>query len=114
MPETFPSIDPDRNSKKTVEHKIFRADFGDGYSQTAKDGINNVKRQWSLSFSGYPADLIDAITDFLDARGSNEAFYWTPPFEETQTLWKQVGKYDIGYPGGTAKSLTVTFEQVPL
>lgn len=114
MPETFPDISPDRNSKKTVANKINRADFGDGYSQTAPDGINNRVVKWSLSFANYPGDLIDNITLFLDSRAENESFYWTPPFEDTPTLWKQVGGYDLGFPGGSAKTLTVTFQQVPL
>lgn len=114
MTETFPSTEPDRNSKRTKEDKILRAEFGDGYTQTAADGINNTIVKWTLSFANYPGDLIDEITDFLDDRGSTESFNWTPPFEDSPSLWKQVGAYDVTYPGGSAKSLTVTLQQVPL
>lgn len=114
MPETFPAIEPDRNSKLVEEDRILRADFNDNYSQTAPDGINNTVIKWQLSFMNYPGAMIDQIVTFLKARKSSEAFYWTPPFEVTPTLWKQVGAREVTYPGGTAKSLTVMFQQVPL
>lgn len=114
MTTTFPDIAPDRNSTRTKEDKVLRADFGDGYAQTAPDGINNYTVKWDLSFANYPAEDVDAITNFLDARGSNESFYWTEPFSDTPTLWKQVGPYKVSYPAGLAKTLTVTIQQVPL
>lgn len=77
MPETFPSIQPTKARKK-IDPRERRVDFGDGYTQRSGDGINLNRDQWNLTFVSDVAD-IDTIETFLKARGSHEAFYWTPP-----------------------------------
>lgn len=69
------------------------AQFGDGYTQAAADGINNKSQSWTVSFRGIIeptcANIIAAneIMTFLDARGGWESFLWTPPASTVQ------GKY---------------------
>ena len=58
--------------------RFLSVSFGDGYQQRAADGINNVIRQWQLTFSSKQA-RIDEIRAFLDARAGAESFDWTPP-----------------------------------
>lgn len=66
--------------------KILKAQFGDGYSQRTKDGINNNPGVWNLSLDEKTDVEADAIMAFLDARGGAEAFYWTPPSSSTQVV----------------------------
>ncbi|MDR0259096.1 MAG: phage tail protein, partial [Comamonas sp.] len=77
MPETFtwcPRIEP----QGTVSHRVLSAKFGDGYEQTAADGINTAMQSWPLSFVGRAA-VIEPIKSFLDQHGSWQSFLWTPP-----------------------------------
>jgi phage-related protein len=57
---------------------VLKAQFGDGYQQRVADGINTLKRNWTLSFSK-KQDKIEPIRDFLRARAGVESFDWTPP-----------------------------------
>jgi phage-related protein len=68
---------PKIESAKETTYRVMRAQFGDGYRQQVKDGLNNAGRTWSLSFTGTAA-YIDAIEAFLDTRGG-EPFLWAPP-----------------------------------
>lgn len=66
------------------------AQFGDGYSQSAADGINPKSQSWSISFRGLKnpecANNVNAqaVMDFLDERGGWESFLWTPPGSTVQ------------------------------
>ena len=93
---TFPAILPDRASVKTVTPRVLRADFGDNYLQATPDGINPFTETWDLSFENYLETDITTITDFLDARGGYDPFFWTPPGETPLSpvkQWIQVEAY---------------------
>lgn len=62
----------------TTTPRVLKAQFGDGYSQVAADGINNVGESWPISVAGGTAD-VKPVKDFLDATQGVSAFYWTPP-----------------------------------
>lgn len=62
----------------TKQPRVLMTNFGDGYVQRAKDGINTVRAVYSLFFGRNNTDA-DAIIAFLDARGGSESFDWTPP-----------------------------------
>lgn len=66
-----------RTSGSTT-YRTRSAQFGDGYGQAVKDGINNVADEWDVSVQGSQAALAP-IRAFVDARGGAESFYWTPP-----------------------------------
>jgi len=107
MPETFtwcPIIEP--TGTGTLRNKS--AQFGDGYKQTAADGINNHSENWPLTFRGNGA-FIKPIKDFLIARGGNQSFYWTPPLGEL-SLWR-CETYGVTPLGAEMYTLTATFEQ---
>lgn len=112
MPTTFPSINIGQKSKRKRSDRLLVADFGDGYGQTAPDGINTVVEEWSLSFDDYPLADIKTITDFLDGLGSAKSFYWTPQDETVAKLWRAPDGYDVSYGGPTTRSLNVTIKRV--
>jgi len=61
------------------EHfRVLTAQFGDGYKQTAGEGINHTVQSWPVQFVGSAAH-ITAIRDFLRAHGGVKPFWWTPP-----------------------------------
>jgi len=60
------------------QFRVMTAQFGDGYKQTAGDGINNTAQSWPVQFVGSAA-YITQIRDFLRAHGGVKPFFWTPP-----------------------------------
>jgi phage-related protein len=69
---------PAPGASQPVKPSVRTSPFGDGYQQRVPDGINTIKRAWSLRFTRVTAD-IDAIENFLKARAGAEAFDWMPP-----------------------------------
>lgn len=108
MPETFTWL-PTVDSSASVIHRIRKAGFGDGYSQSSADGINNRSQSWPVQFYGNEA-LIGAIMAFLDARKGAESFFWTPPLG-VQGYYQATG-YAITPAGEGFFTLSATFEQV--
>jgi phage-related protein len=85
-----------------------KVQFGDGYSQTLRDGINNVTETWPLTFEGNWTE-IQPIYDFLKSHGGDTSFYWTSPVGP-KLLWK-VESFNLTSLGGNIYSLTAEFVQ---
>lgn len=87
--ETFtPPIEPTVNGLPTkTKPRILKADFGDGYSQRAGDGINNLPREATLSWESVTGSQADVIEAFFEATGGYLAFYYTLPWELTARKW---------------------------
>lgn len=77
--ETFPTqYQPEYSASQPIKPKVLRSSFGDGYEQRIPDGLNNIKRVWSLSYQQPTADT-DIIENFFLVTKGAEAFVWTPP-----------------------------------
>jgi phage-related protein len=90
-------------------YRVRKAQFGDGYSQTVGDGINNAVSSWPLSFRGRSAQ-ITPVKAFLDAHAGFVSFYWTPPLG-VQGLYRCESS-TLQFMGVDMYTLTATFEQV--
>lgn len=69
---------PIENAQARVRFRIRKAQFGEGYTQRAGDGINPRDRSWELRFRGRAAAMAP-IRAFLDEHAGAAAFLWTPP-----------------------------------
>ncbi|EMA2752297.1 phage tail protein [Escherichia coli] len=69
---------PDYESEKTIKPNVTVLRFGDDYEQRQAKGLNRIKEEWSLSFTG-EYKYIHTIDDFLTERGAIESFNWTTP-----------------------------------
>lgn len=78
MPRQLFTWRPCWESEKTMKPEVTVTKFGDGYEARQASGLNFQKEVWSLKFEGSDA-LIDAIDNFLKARGAVEAFDWDNP-----------------------------------
>ncbi|RWB95531.1 MAG: phage tail protein [Mesorhizobium sp.] len=86
--ETFvPPVPPMPGTRNKPELKLLKAEFGDGYTQTARDGINHMRRTLSLRWEKLLPWQKDEIIGFLEARGGSEAFYYTPSNETNPVKW---------------------------
>ena len=91
-----------------VSQRTRTKQFGDGYSQTVSDGINNKMQSWPYSFTGAKEQVKEVIA-FLDRHNGAKGFVWTPPLGELG-LYKCNG-YKPTHKGGNVYTLTATFEQ---
>ena len=110
MVETFtwiPSKGFIRESKPTVS----MAQFGDGYSQRIRKGINNLNENWKLTFTNNNLVTSAAILAFFVARDGVESFYWTPPGEATQ--YKVLcSEWSTEYSSHISRTIQATFTRV--
>lgn len=84
---TFPSYSPVYPATKASQPKTRRVQFGDGYQQRLRFGLNQNPKEWNLTFdlSDDDADIVEA---FLNARAEDSAsFDWTPPDTTTSYKW---------------------------
>jgi phage-related protein len=72
------TIQPSYSANQSQEPRIKVAQFGEGYSQRAGDGINLRVREWSLTFNGNAAEM-NAVEAFLENENGITAFDWQPP-----------------------------------
>ena len=108
---TFPSITPSYGAAKSSEPKVNAVQFGSGYEQRVVFGINQNPKVWDLSWNNITEANADTIEAFLDARGGQESFDWTPPAESTSYKWVcQQWNKQINYTGRA--TITATFRQV--
>lgn len=105
--ETF-TWAPDKEPTGTTTFRVKSAKFGDGYEQTAEDGINNKSDVWPLTFTGQKT-RIKAIRDFLNRHKGATPFNWTEPFGETLLI--KCKEYQSRNMGGSVYTLAATFEQ---
>lgn len=92
----------------TGDFLVREARFGDGYRQTAADGLNNETQQWPVTLVGR-ADKIGAALTFLRERKGAVSFLWTPPLG-VQGLYLCTS-YSLTPHGGGVYTLSATFEQ---
>lgn len=102
---------PDYSTGKDVSARIIQAQFGDGYSQRAADGLNPVMDKPRLTWSGLTTADADTIEAFFEARGGHEAFLYTLPREVTAKLWI-CKTWTRNYPEPNFDTINASFEQV--
>jgi len=101
-----------RNLRGRISHRTLSAQFGDGYSQEAEDGINARGESWPLEFFGTEQELLP-IKEFLDRHGGWKRFLWTPPLGVQGVFKNATGEYELVPLGGGWFTLTVTFKSRP-
>lgn len=100
-------------SFKTSVNKVYRTlenDFGDGYTQTTGDGINNVLEVWNVIWDKITDVQADEIEAFLDAR-AGAPFYWVTPKGNTKVFVS--GQPARTYEDYNNNSISVTFTERP-
>lgn len=109
MAETF-TWDRQAGAVGKVDYRVRTAQFGDGYSQSVADGLNNEVQTWPLSFEG-GLDYIIPIRDFFRRQKGYKSFYWTPPGEDDPLLFR-AENVTITSMGGGVYRISADFKQV--
>ena len=109
---TFPSINPKYGSSKASQPRLQQVQFGDGYAQVIRHGLNQNPKEWSLRWQNISETDADTISTFLDDRASDGAsFDWTPL--DTTTSYKWVcDSWTKSIPYLNRATISATFRQV--
>lgn len=91
--------------------QLLVAKFGDGYSQAAPDGLNHIKRRWTLSWNNEDMATAKAIRDFLRERGGWQPFYWIEPTGVEAALFTCPAGLRRRQSGPQLFTLSATFEE---
>ncbi|MHB2165731.1 phage tail protein [Alsobacter sp. R-9] len=83
-----PPLPPSVGLKRRPEVKLLKAEFGDGYTQIARDGINHIRMTVELQWDALTATQAVLILNFLEERGGDQAFLYTPPGFSTARKWR--------------------------
>jgi phage-related protein len=70
---------PSFSATEQSQPRVRRVQFGDGYEQRLRYGLNVDAKSWQLSFTNRTDTDRDNILSFLEARAGAESFDWTPP-----------------------------------
>ena len=65
-------------SKKAVQNRVLTSQFGNGYSQVTKDGINSNIDKWDLTFIPLSGLALSDANSFFDLVGCDAWFGWLP------------------------------------
>lgn len=78
MADTFPDISPSFDgSSRSTSARVLKASFGNGYSQRAADGLNNLNQTIPLVWTYITEDEKNTIVDFLSSKLGAGSFYFT-------------------------------------
>ena len=105
------TVKPTLSTNKEVKTRILEANFGDGYSQRAGDGINTIKGKWNPEWTALNQVNFDELNDFFEERNGRKNFNWTPPGESTSK--KFICKsWNVSHIGASKFRLACEFQQV--
>lgn len=84
---TFTPAFPPSESVVQPEVKILKAEFGDGYTQEAGDGLNNVRDVVKLKWSTLLPSQAEAMEQFFKNMGGYRRFHYRLSDSTTMQKW---------------------------
>lgn len=99
---------PDAGATGDSEFRTLSVQFGDGYTQSAGDGLNGEHQRWPLTFTRRRAD-VEPLLAFIRRHQGYKSFIWTPPLGEPG-LYK-VTAFSNSPLGAGWYRISATFEQ---
>lgn len=108
---TFPDIAPSYGATKRSQPKVRTVQFGDGFSQRLRYGLNQNPKVWRLTWENITESESDTIEAFLDARGGAESFDWSP-IDDTETYKWVCQEWSKSVPYSDRATITATFQEV--
>jgi phage-related protein len=111
----FPTWNPPRapqlGSRLNIDQKTRVARFGDGYEQVAGDGLNTIRRTWTLVWNACPNSDADAIEAFWVQQGRTLPFWYTAPGTAQPYKWR-FETFNRTQIDGNSDQLEITIRQV--
>ena len=108
----FPTIKPTIASNVTINARINKIQFGNGYYQSFGDGINNLLEKWSITFTVDNNDK-KTIISFLNTQAGYNYFNWTAPDEGAVQKQYVCEGWTTTPLGNNMYTITCTFNEYP-
>lgn len=105
-----PPVAPVVGSTERREMKLLKTQFGDGYSQTTRDGINHARRIVTLRWEALDLEDALAIDDFLALCGGDQSFIYITP-GRTDPMRFTCDDWTMTQTTGGFASIDATFRQ---
>ena len=94
---TSRKVIPDKSLTRSTTPDVLRHQFGDGYEQRLKAGINPLRETYSISFVNRDKTEADDIIAFFDTKSGVDAFDFTiPDTNSTSTTTSVLAAGPIG------------------
>lgn len=108
--DTFtPPVDPSQSgSSKSTNANVNAAQFGDGYSQRVRNGLNPIVRTLNLSWEFLEVEDAQAMDSFFESQGGDKAFLYQVTGDPIERMWT-CNSWKNGYDGGRVGSYSATF-----
>lgn len=106
-----PPLRPEIGSNDNSKFRVLEASFGDGYTQSAGDGINTKEQTIQLQWTRLSVTNADAIRAFFDGLGGYQSFDYTLPNDSTALKFK-CKQYNRTWGDGNLQNITATLERV--
>lgn len=112
-PTSATEIAVDRNSTRQVKQRILTAQFGDGYSQRVKNGINTTNETFNVKFANRSREEINNIAAFLDRQAGKHFELVITEYNNTDATIKVLSEeYSITYLNQEIHTLTTSLKRV--
>ena len=112
MPAALPlSTLISQSSSASTEFRTIKAQYGNGYSQRAPDGINNSVGSWDVSWENVTSGEFGTITTAIEAAKGADYFTWQAPGDSSTKRWI-VEKYTKAAMSGDIYSVSASLTQV--
>lgn len=105
-----PPVAPFTGSKNKPEIKLKKADFGDGYSQITRDGLNHIRQVYSLTWDKLTRADAEAIEAFLVEQGGDTPFYYQLTSSSPTLKWT-CEEWEVEYLSAGLAGITATLRQ---
>lgn len=98
------------SASESSQPRVQKVQFGDGYEQRLRYGLNVDPKSWQLTFANRTNTEREQILGFLEARAGAESFDWTPP---RGSAGKYVcSEWNMDMTNFNNNTITATFVQV--
>lgn len=91
--------------------KVLSNNFGDGYVQRAADGINNVRKTYSVTISNLTVKESQALDDFFAGLAGWRQFYYQQPGRSSPDRYI-CSEWSITHSDAMIDSMTCSWTQV--
>lgn len=108
LPIFNPSVPASPGTRNRPAVKVLKAEFGDGYTQEAGDGLNNVQAVLSLQWQVLTPDQAQELEDFFKGLGGYRRFLYR---EQPDRPLRKFVCSDWNRTYDTPQSFRATFEE---
>lgn len=114
MPTALPLTDKiSQVSQASRNYRIKAVQYGNGYSQRAKDGINNVQDAWNITYRSLSSTDYTTLMNALNTyAATGDHFTWTAPIDTVSKKWILSESVAISKPSGNYYTVSFTLTQV--